>query len=108
MSGMPRPLLSIAEARRRVLDAVTPLETERVPVADALDRVLAQDVVATTDVPPFPSSAMDGYAVQAGPAPRELTLSGESRAGVPARRGSKRARRSASRPAPRSPTAPPP
>jgi molybdopterin molybdotransferase len=84
MSGVPDPLLSIAEARRRVLDAITPLGTERVPVADALDRVLAQDVVATTDVPPFPSSAMDGYAVAAGPAARELRLAGESRAGAPA------------------------
>jgi molybdopterin molybdotransferase len=77
-------MISIAEARRRVLDAAAPLGAERVPVAEALDRTLAEDIVATTDVPPFPSSAMDGYAVQAGPAGRELTLAGESRAGTPA------------------------
>jgi molybdopterin molybdotransferase len=86
MSAVPSPMISIAEARRRVLAAVTPLDPERIAVADALDRVLAEDVVATTDVPPFPSSAMDGYAVESGPAGRELRLVGESRAGAPADR----------------------
>ena len=80
---MAEPLISIAEARRRVLSAAAPLGIERVPVADALDRVLAQDVVAAADVPPFASSAMDGYAVEPGPAGRELRLTGESRAGTP-------------------------
>jgi len=78
------PLISIAEARRRVLDAVAPLPAEHVPVVEALDRVLAEEVAATVDVPPFPSSAMDGYAVEPGPAGRELRLVGESRAGTPA------------------------
>jgi molybdopterin molybdotransferase len=86
MSGVVNPLISIAEARRRVLDAVTPLDPERIAVTDALDRVLAEDVVASTDVPPFPSSAMDGYAIEPGPAGRELRLVGESRAGAPADR----------------------
>jgi molybdopterin molybdotransferase len=45
--------------------------------------VLAQDVLAAGDTPPFPSSAMDGYAVTAGDAGRELVLVGESRAGEP-------------------------
>ncbi len=83
---MAEPLISIAEARRRVLAAITPLGTEPVPVADALDRALAQDVVAAADVPPFASSAMDGYAVEPGPAGRELRLAGESRAGTPSER----------------------
>jgi len=83
---MPTPLISIAEARERVLAAVETLEHERVPVVDALDRVLAADVAATGDVPPFASSAMDGYAVQDGPAGRELSLVGESRAGAPSER----------------------
>jgi molybdopterin molybdotransferase len=86
MSPVTRELISIAEARRRVLAAVAPLGTERVPVTEALDRVLADDVVAAVDVPPFPSSAMDGYAVECGPAGRELRLVGESRAGAPAER----------------------
>ena len=45
---------------------------------------LAADVLAAGDVPGFPSSAMDGYAVHAGPADRRLTVAGESRAGTPA------------------------
>lgn len=80
---MPPPLITIAEARRRVLEAASPLASERVPIADALDRVLAEELVATGDVPPFPSSAMDGYAVTDGAAGRELALVGESRAGTP-------------------------
>jgi molybdopterin molybdotransferase len=76
-------LISIADARRAVLDAVKPLGTERVKVTDAVDRVLAEPVIATTDVPPFQASAMDGYAVQAGPKGRRLNVVGESRAGAP-------------------------
>jgi len=80
---MPAPLITIAEARKRVLDAAQPLGTERVAIADAHDRVLAADVTATGDVPPFPCSAMDGYAVIDGAAGRILTVVGESRAGTP-------------------------
>lgn len=76
-------LITITEARERVLARVRPLASERVPVADALDRVLASAVAASGDVPPFASSAMDGYAVDAGPAGRTLTVVGESRAGAP-------------------------
>jgi molybdopterin molybdotransferase len=77
-------LLSIDEARRRVLEAVRPLEAEDVPLAGALDRVLARDVDSPANVPPFDDSAMDGFAVRAGP-PAELKLIGESRAGQPSR-----------------------
>src|SRR5947209_1608948 len=80
---MATPLISIAEARQRVLDAVTPLGAEPVALDDALGRVLAQDVAAAGDVPPFPCSAMDGYAVIAGDAGRTLRIIGESRAGTP-------------------------
>jgi molybdopterin molybdotransferase len=80
---MPQPLISIARARELVLEHVKLLEHERVEVVDALDRVLAQDVRAVGDVPPFPCSAMDGYAIKAGPAGRALTIVGESRAGTP-------------------------
>lgn len=75
-------LISIDEARGRVLDAVRPLEAEDVPLAEALGRVLAEDVESAIDVPPFDSSAMDGYAVVAGPG-AELEVVGESRAGRP-------------------------
>ena len=57
--------------------------TEQVAIDDALGRVLAQDVAAAGDVPPFPCSAMDGYAVIAGDAGRTLRIVGESRAGTP-------------------------
>ena len=79
-----RRLLSIDEARTAVLDAVAPLGTERVHVREGLGRVLAEDVVAAHDVPPFDNSAMDGFALAAGPAGRELAVVGESRAGAPA------------------------
>ena len=76
-------LISIDEARRRVLDGVRPLETEDVPLETALGRVLAEDVTSAIPVPPFDSSAMDGYAVTAGPA-AELEVVDEARAGHPA------------------------
>jgi molybdopterin molybdotransferase len=75
-------LISIEEGRRRVLDAVRPLAAEPVALADARGRVLAEDVTSAIDVPPFDSSAMDGYALVAGPE-RQLELAGESRAGHP-------------------------
>ena len=61
-------LIPIAEARSRVLEAVRPLPAEPVPLAEALGRVLAEDVESTISVPPFDSSAMDGYARDRGPA----------------------------------------
>jgi molybdopterin molybdotransferase len=75
-------LISIDEARRRVLEAVRPLEAEDVTLARALGRVLACDVDSATNVPPFDNSAMDGFAVRAGP-PAELRVIDESRAGHP-------------------------
>lgn len=51
------------EARATVLAAAWPLPAERVPVAEAAWRVLAEDIVAPEDHPPFPASTMDGYAV---------------------------------------------
>jgi molybdopterin molybdotransferase len=76
-------LISIAEARRSVLAAVRPLDTEEVGLDAALGRVLAEEVTSAIQVPPFDSSAMDGYAVAAGPA-AELEVVDESRAGHPA------------------------
>jgi molybdopterin molybdotransferase len=78
-------LIPIAEARERVLAAVVRLEDEDVAVADALGRVLSADVASELAVPPFDSSAMDGFAVVAGPE-RELRVVDEARAGRPAGR----------------------
>src|SRR5262245_41620212 len=61
----PVTQIDVDEARRRILDAVAPLPTTRVPLAEALGRVLAIDVVAGVNIPPFPNSAMDGFAVRA-------------------------------------------
>jgi molybdopterin molybdotransferase len=76
-------LISIDEARRRVLEAVTRLGHEDVPLDLALGRVLAEDVTSGIEVPPFDSSGMDGYALIAGPE-AELEVIGEARAGHPA------------------------
>jgi molybdopterin molybdotransferase len=75
-------LIDIATARELVLGRVQPLADERVPIEDALGRTLAEDVVSTEALPPFDSSALDGFAVgslEGG----ELPLVGESRAGSP-------------------------
>src|SRR4051794_37244498 len=76
-------LLTIDEARALVLATVTRLDSDERPIADALGRALAEDVAAERDVPSFANSAMDGFAVRAGPAGRELRIVGESRAGTP-------------------------
>ena len=78
-------LISIAEAREKVLAAVRALPADEVPLEESLGRVLAEDAVAASDLPPFASSAMDGYAVVAGEG-GELPVVGESRAGAPAAR----------------------
>jgi molybdopterin molybdotransferase len=75
-------LITITEARERVLDSVTRLGDEAVALDAALGRVLAEDVTSTIPVPPFDSSAMDGYAVVAGRG-GGLEVIGEARAGHP-------------------------
>ena len=58
-------MLSVAEAVARVVADVAPLDTERVPLLDALGRVLAADATAAYTLPTRDNSAMDGYAVRA-------------------------------------------
>ncbi len=79
-------LITIAEARDLVTRATPRLPTEQIPVAEAVDRVLTADVRAAGDTPPFACSAMDGYAINHGPAGRTLKIVGESRAGAPSPR----------------------
>ncbi|MGZ8527246.1 MAG: molybdopterin molybdotransferase MoeA [Candidatus Limnocylindrales bacterium] len=63
---MSEPLLSVEAARERVLAAIGgPLPTETLSPEAALGQVLAAPVMATTDLPPWDNSAMDGYAVRA-------------------------------------------
>ncbi|WP_137392359.1 molybdopterin molybdotransferase MoeA [Rhodoligotrophos defluvii] len=61
---MAGPLLPVEEALARVLDGVAPMPAEQVPLDEAWQRTLADDVIATRDQPPFDASAMDGYAVR--------------------------------------------
>jgi molybdopterin molybdotransferase len=77
-------LVTIDEALRLVLAATRPLEAEEVAVRDAGGRVLAAPATAAVDLPPFDSSAMDGYAVRAADTPGELRVIGHSAAGRPA------------------------
>jgi molybdopterin molybdotransferase len=58
-------LLPVAEARALILAEVEPLASETVALAEAHGRVLAEDLEASRDQPPFAASAMDGYAVRA-------------------------------------------
>jgi len=79
--------IAVDDARALVRDAAAALgvrRVEEVPVDAALGRVLAEGLRAGGDVPPFPNSAMDGYAVRAGAAGRVLRVAGEARAGHPA------------------------
>lgn len=79
--------ITVDEALRLVLERVKPLAAERVPIERAFGRVLAEPAEAACDLPPFPSSAMDGYAVRAhdtSSAPIRLALGGRIAAGAPA------------------------
>lgn len=72
-------MISVDEALSHVLALAAPLDIETIPLKDAAGRVLAQDIVARRDQPPFPASVMDGYAV-AGEHPTYRVV-GEAAAG---------------------------
>lgn len=77
-------LIPVAEALDRLLGDAAPLPGESVALAEAMDRVLAEQVVALRTQPPFDASAMDGYAVRAadiGTLPVRLTVIGVAPAG---------------------------
>ena len=67
-------MIPVAEARARILAGLRPTGTEPVGLADALGRVLAEDVAARLTQPPADTSAMDGYAVRAADAVRAAAL----------------------------------
>jgi molybdopterin molybdotransferase len=79
-------LLTIEQALDQVLARVSPLDTERVPIAAAAGRVLAEPALAAVDLPPFPSSAMDGFAVRSRDTPGRLPVVARIAAGRPAGR----------------------
>lgn len=76
-------LLTFEEAQERVLTFARRLPAEDVAIARAAGRVTAADARSLVDLPPFASSAMDGYAVRSGDVPGSLRVVGESAAGRP-------------------------
>ncbi len=88
-SDVERPAISVDEAFALILERFVPLPAEERPLLDALGSVLAEDVRAPNDVPPFANSAMDGYAVRAADvagAPVRLRVSVDIAAGQSAER----------------------
>ena len=81
-----RNLISIDEALRLVLGRVERLPAESVPLDGALGRVLADDAATTVDLPPFDSSAMDGFALRSADTPGRLPVVHRVAAGSPAPR----------------------
>jgi molybdenum cofactor synthesis domain-containing protein len=77
-------MISVAEAVQIIVEHTAALGTEHIDLPNALGRVLAQEIVADSDLPPFDRAQMDGYAVRAEDtqnAPRQLRIVGESAAG---------------------------
>lgn len=79
-------LLSLSDAQGRVLERVQRLGPEQVDVGSAAGRVLAEDAVASVDLPPFASSAMDGFALRSADTPGALPVVARIAAGSPAPR----------------------
>jgi molybdopterin molybdotransferase len=82
-------LISVAEAQRLVLERAKPLDPERVPIERAAGRVLAEAAPAAVDLPPFASSAMDGFALRSADTaggPANLPVVERIAAGRPAAR----------------------
>jgi len=77
-------LLTIDEALARILDRAQRLRSESVALAEAAGRVLVEPALARVDLPPFPSSAMDGFAVRAEETPGTLPVAFRIAAGNPA------------------------
>jgi molybdopterin molybdotransferase len=82
--GLVGELLSLAEARHAILARARPLASETVALSDAGGRFLAEPATAAVDLPPFRSSAMDGFAVRAEDTPGTLPVRFRIAAGRPA------------------------
>jgi molybdopterin molybdotransferase len=74
-------LLAVDDARAAMLAEIVAMPAEAVPLSHSMGRVLAEDVAAVRDQPPFAASAMDGWAVRSGDTPGVLKIVGESAAG---------------------------
>lgn len=78
-------LHSIDDALAALLADIAPMRGERLPLSTASGRVLAEDVTAELDVPPYTNSAMDGYALRSADAGQRLPVSQRIAAGTPAK-----------------------
>ncbi len=76
-------LASVEAARARMLAWAQPTPAETIALADGAGRTLAEDIHALRDQPPYPASAMDGWAMAADDTPGRLDIAGESAAGAP-------------------------
>jgi molybdopterin molybdotransferase len=83
MRASTYPLVDVDEAAALVLEQTPALGSERLALGECGGRVLAQDVTADAQLPAFPSSAVDGYAVRSSDAGKALRVLGESAAGRP-------------------------
>jgi molybdopterin molybdotransferase len=79
-------LFTIEQAQASIIERCAPLDGERVALARALGRVTADAARSVVDLPPFASSAMDGFAVRSADVPGTLAVVGQVAAGSPARR----------------------
>jgi molybdopterin molybdotransferase len=79
-------VLTFEQAQALILARVRPLPPERVQLAAAAGRITASAARSIVDLPPFPSSAMDGYAVRAADTPGRLPVVARVAAGAPADR----------------------
>ena len=78
-------MIPVAEAIQIITAQTRPLRPERIFLADALGRFLAEDIIADSDLPPFDRAQMDGYAVReadVAKTPARLRIVGESAAGA--------------------------
>ena len=76
-------LISLEEALARIIEQARPLTAEPVPLAAAGGRVISEDARSRVDLPPFVSSAMDGFAVRSSDTPGRLPVVARIAAGVP-------------------------
>ena len=83
MKASTYPLVDATEAARKVLELTPVLPAESVPLAGCPGRVLAEDLVAARQLPAWPLSAVDGYAMRSADAGGRLRGIGESAAGRP-------------------------
>src|SRR5882762_3955606 len=78
-------MIPVADGIQIVLDQTTSLPAESIALVDSLGRILAEDIVADSDLPPFDRAQMDGYAIRAADVantPARLRIVGESAAGA--------------------------